>query len=118
MYAFVQGKGFTVAATPEELAVKREKAAARVEKKAVEEARPRKVNKSALAKKIKAQLEGIDLLERLTQDLVRLGIGNMNAKTARELEEHAKQLGNAYLPGARRRCAITPDCSIRTTEGS
>ncbi|MHB1034788.1 MAG: SWIM zinc finger family protein [Pirellulales bacterium] len=100
MYAFAQGKGFTAAAIPEELAVKRKKAAARVEKKAVEEAQPRKVNKSALAKKIKAQLEGIDLLERLTQDLVRLGIGNMNAKTAHELEEHAKQLGNAYLPGA------------------
>jgi hypothetical protein len=100
MYAYVQGKGFTAAEVPEELEAKREKAAARVEKKAVEATQPRQVNKSALAKKIKAQLEGIDLLERLTQDLVRLGIGNMNAKTARELEEHAKQLGNAYLPGA------------------
>ena len=100
MYAFAQGKGFTAATVPEELAAKREKAAARVEKKAIDETQPRKVNKSALAKKIKAQLEGIDLLERLTQDLVRLGIGNMNAKTARELEEHGKQLGNAYLPGA------------------
>jgi hypothetical protein len=45
-------------------------------------------------------LDGIDLLEKLTQDVVRLGIGNMNAKTAHELEEQAKQLGNAYLPGA------------------
>jgi hypothetical protein len=100
MYAYTQGKSFSVAEVPEELAAKREKAAARVEKKAEEAEQPRKVNKSALAKKIKAQLEGIDLLERLTQDLVRLGIGNMNAKTSRELEEHAKQLGNAYLPGA------------------
>ena len=30
----------------------------------------------------------------------RIGIGNMNAKTAREIEEKARQLGNAYLPGA------------------
>jgi hypothetical protein len=72
----------------------------RVEKKKVEAEKPVKVNKSALAKKIKAQLEGIDLLEKLTQDVVRLGIGNMNAKSAHELEEQAKQLGNAYLPGA------------------
>ena len=43
--------------------------------------KPAKVNKAALAKKIKAQLDGIDVLEKLTQDLVRLGIGNMNAKT-------------------------------------
>jgi enoyl-CoA hydratase/carnithine racemase len=85
---------------PEELAAKREKAAARDEKRKVEAEKPRKVNKSALAKKIQSQLDGIDLLEKLAQDVVRLGIGNMNAKTAHELEEQAKQLGNAYLPGA------------------
>ncbi len=100
MFAFVQGKKFTVADVPESISSKREKAVARVEKKKVEVEKPRVVNKSALAKKIKAQLDGIDLLEKLTRDLVRLGIGNMNAKSAREVEEQAKQLGNAYLPGA------------------
>jgi hypothetical protein len=100
LFAFVQGKKFTAADVPEELTAKREKAAARVEKKKEAAEKPRTVNKSALAKKIKAQLEGIDLLERLTLDLVRLGIGNMNAKSAREIEEQARQLGNAYLPGA------------------
>ena len=69
---------------------------------------------AALAKKIKAQLDGIDLLEKLTQDVVRLGIGNMNAKTAHEMEEQAKQLGNAYLPGARPPCATTRNCFIRS----
>ena len=100
LYAYVQGKKFTAADVPEELAAKREKAATRVEKKKEEAEKPRMVNKAALAKKIKAQLDGIDLLQKLTLDLVRLGIGNMNAKTAREVEEQAKQLGNAYLPGA------------------
>ncbi|HUE71142.1 MAG TPA: SWIM zinc finger family protein [Pirellulaceae bacterium] len=100
LYAYVQGKKFTPADIPEELASKREKTAARVEKKKEEAEKPRTVNKGALAKKIKAQLEGIDLLQKLTLDLVRLGIGNMNAKSAREVEEQAKQLGNAYLPGA------------------
>ncbi len=100
LYALVEGKKFTSAEVPEELAAKREKAAARVEKRKADTDKPVKVNKSALAKKIKAQLDGIDLLEKLTQDVVRLGIGNMNAKTAHELEEQAKQLGNAYLPGA------------------
>jgi hypothetical protein len=100
LFAFAQGKPFTVADVPAELSAKREKAAARVEKKKEEAEKPRTVYKSALAKKIKAQLEGIDLLEKLTLDLVRLGIGNMNAKSAREVEEQAKQLGNAYLPGA------------------
>jgi hypothetical protein len=100
LYALVQGKKFTSAEVPEELAAKREKAAVRVEKRKADADKPVTVNKAALAKKIKAQLDGIDLLEKLTQDVVRLGIGNMNAKTAHELEEQAKQLGNAYLPGA------------------
>ena len=100
MLAFAQGKTFSVADVPESISSKRDKAAARVEKKKTEETKPRKVNKTALAKKIKAQLEGINLLEKLTLDLVRLGIGNMNAKSAREVEEQAKQLGNAFLPGA------------------
>src|SRR5207237_4049160 len=97
---YAQGKKFSQAAVPEDLQAKREKVQARVEKKQVEAEQPKQVNKAALAKKIKAQLEGIDVLERLTNDLVRLGIGNMNAKLAKEMEEQAKQLGNAYLPGA------------------
>ncbi|MBW3542127.1 MAG: SWIM zinc finger family protein [Planctomycetes bacterium] len=100
LYAIVEGRKFAVADVPEELAAKREKAAARVEKRKADSATPRQVNKSALSKKIRAQLEGLDLLERLTQDVVRLGLGNVNAKTAHELEEQARQLGNAYLPGA------------------
>ncbi len=100
MYAFVEGKRFTPADVPEALAAKRTKAAARAEKKKEDVEKPRTVNKAALAKKIKAQLDGIDLLEKLTLDLVRLGIGNTNTKVAREVEEQAKQLGNAYLPGA------------------
>jgi hypothetical protein len=100
LYALVEGKSFTAAEVPAELAAKREKTQQRTEKKKEEADKPKTVNKSALAKKIKAQLAGIDLLEKLTLDLVRLGIGNMNAKTAAEVEEQAKQLGNAYLPGA------------------
>src|SRR5262249_6516073 len=93
------GKKFTSAEVPEELAAKREKVAARVEKRKADADKPVTVNKAALAKKIKAQLDGIDLLEKLTKDVVRLGIGNLNAKTAHGLEGHARQLGNAYLPG-------------------
>lgn len=100
MYAYVQEKKFTTASVPEDLQAKREKVQARAEKKQAEADKPKQVNLSALAKKIKAQLDGIDVLERLTGDLVRLGIGNMNAKFAQEMEEQAKQLGNAYLPGA------------------
>jgi len=101
MFAYVLKRAsFKVAEVPAALAEKREKLATRVEAKKVEASGPRTVNKAALAKKIQAQLDGIELLEKLTLDLARIGIGNMNAKTAREIEEKAKQLGNAYLPGA------------------
>ncbi|MFM9960919.1 MAG: SWIM zinc finger domain-containing protein [Planctomycetaceae bacterium] len=101
MYAFVQKRtSFKTAAVPDDLAEKRGKLAARVEKKQEDAAKPKTVNKTALAKKIRTQLDGIDLLEKLTLDLTRIGIGNMNAKTAQEIEEKAKQLGDSYLPGA------------------
>ncbi|MCX5660844.1 MAG: SWIM zinc finger family protein [Planctomycetota bacterium] len=101
MFAYVLKKAsFKAAEVPADLAAKREKLASREEKKKDEVAKPKVVNQAALAKKIKAQLDGLDLLERLTLDVTRIGIGNMNAKSAREIEEKAKQLGDAYLPGA------------------
>jgi hypothetical protein len=101
MLAYVLKKAsFKTAPVPPDLLEKREKLVARAEKKKDETQKPKTVNKGALAKKIRAQLDGLDLLEKLTLDLTRIGIGNMNAKSAREIEEKAKQLGNAYLPGA------------------
>ena len=101
MYAYAQKKPFTPAPVPPDLQAKREKLIARVEKQATVADVPKQVNQAALAKKVKAQLAGIDVLERLTHDLVRLGIGNMNAKLAGEMAKQADQLGDAYLPGAR-----------------
>ena len=100
MYAFVQGKPFSVASVPEEVSSKREKVEVRAEKKKERDESPRTVNKTALAKKIKARQSGLDLLETLTHDLVQLGMGNTSAKTARQIEEQARQLGDAYLPRA------------------
>lgn len=100
MYAYALGKQFTKANVPEDLQAKRDKMQDRLVKKQVVAEKPKQVNKAALTKKIKAQLDGIAILEKLTQDLVRLGIGNMNPKLASAMEEQAKQLGNTYLPGA------------------
>lgn len=101
LYSYAQKKPFTSAEVPPDLQAKREKLAVRVEKKAVESTKPKQVNLAALAKKVKTQLEGIDTLEKLTHDLVRIGIGNMNAKLASQMEQQAKRLGDVYLPGAR-----------------
>ncbi|MDF2726425.1 MAG: hypothetical protein K0Q59_6103 [Paenibacillus sp.] len=104
LYALVGGSDFVVATVPEDIAAKREKAVKREEKK--EQAaegvpdKPRKTNKSALTKKIRTQLEGLDALEKLTLSLVRGGLGTIDKKAAKAIEDHVKQLGNYYLTGA------------------
>ncbi|MEM7604558.1 MAG: SWIM zinc finger family protein [Myxococcota bacterium] len=100
LYAFASGEAFTVADVPEDIAAKRAKQVARAENRKARAAKPKKVNKRALAKKIDAQLDGLATLETLLHDLMRSGLGAITAKTAAVLEKQAKQLGDAYLPGA------------------
>jgi len=100
LYAHAQGAKFVEKEVPTDISEKRAKMQQRAEKKKGEPDKPHKVNTSALKKKIQAQLEGINLLESLVNDLIRAGLGTLNAKSARQVEEQARQLGNAYLPGA------------------
>jgi len=100
LYAYAQGAKFIEQEAPADIAEKRVKMQQRTEKKKVEVEKPQKVNTNALKKKIQTQLEGMNLLESLVNDLVRMGLGTLNAKSARQIEEQAMQLGNAYLPGA------------------
>src|SRR5882672_9525428 len=100
LYVHAQGGKFVEKDVPADISEKRSKVQQRAEKKKVEADKPHKVNTSALKKKIQAQLEGVALLESLVNDLIRAGLGTLNAKSARQMEEQAKQLGNAYLPGA------------------
>src|SRR2546428_7342005 len=100
LYAHAQGAKFVEKDVPADISEKRSKIQQRAEKKKVEADKPHKVNTSALKKKIQTQLEGLNLLESLVNDLVRSGLGTLNARSARQIEEQAKQLGNAYLPGA------------------
>ncbi|KGE16788.1 SWIM zinc finger family protein [Paenibacillus wynnii] len=105
MYASAEGQAFTVDVVPEDITLKREKAEKRVESKVnqlTEEAvlKPKKVNKSALKKKITTQLEGLDVLEKLILFLIRGGLATIDSKTISHIHEHVKQMGNYYLSGA------------------
>ena len=100
LYAYAQGAKFTEKEAPADIAEKRAKITQRAEKKKVEADKPHKVNTTALKKKIQTQLDGLNLLESLVNDLVRAGLGTLNSKSARQMEEQARQLGNSYLPGA------------------
>lgn len=105
LYAYASGKPFDLAPIPDDVAAKREKAEKREEQKARREAegaeeKPRTVNKSALKKKIQAQLDGLGVLDKFVQSLVRNGIATIDAKGVKTIHEHVKQLGNYYLTGA------------------
>ncbi|WP_339314292.1 SWIM zinc finger family protein [Paenibacillus sp. FSL R10-2734] len=105
LYAYVGKETFVPATIPEDLAAKREKMSKREERKselAAEGAnvKPKKVNKSALKKKIGAQLEGLAVLEKLTQSLIRAGLGTIDAKGVKDIQVHVKMMGNYYLTGA------------------
>lgn len=105
LYAKVEGQTFSVAPIPEDIASKREKAEKREENKVKQAAegadpKPKKVNKSALKKKINAQLEGLDMLEKLVLSFVRGGLATIDRSSMKTIQEQIKQLGNYYLSGA------------------
>jgi hypothetical protein len=93
-----------------DLLAKREKATAKAKKKTTADgegedsgsAKPPKVNLRALAKKMQAQKDGLDLLEKLLIDLVAGGQWYEKSRLER-LERQAKQMSDSYLPGALRK---------------
>ncbi|WP_028544436.1 SWIM zinc finger family protein [Paenibacillus taiwanensis] len=105
LYAYVGGAEFIEAEVPEDILLKREKVEKREEKKSKQaaegvEAKPKKVNKSALKKKVQAQLDGLELLEKLVLSLIRGGLATIDKKVLKTIDEHVKQMGNYYLTGA------------------
>ena len=104
LYEMAAGKDFELTEIPEEILDKRARKEAREAQKQSGEKKPAsekslKAAAAARAKKTRKQLEGLELLRKLTGDLVHNGLasmGNVSLKTYRDL---AKQLGDYYLPG-------------------
>lgn len=93
----VAGKAFESCDIPEAIVEKRQKREVREEKKKSGEAP--KVNKAALAKKMKKQLEGLDLAEQCVRDMLSAGFGAISGNSLDTYKDLAKQLGDYYLPG-------------------
>lgn len=102
MYEILEDKTFAVGEIPADLAEKKAKQAVRAAKKEEKESqlpKPKKDNSSAQKKKIAKQLEGLDLAEKLVNDLLTSGIANLAGTSAQVFEKVAKDLGNYYLTG-------------------
>jgi SWIM zinc finger len=95
-----QGRSFAAGDPDPGLLEKRAKNAERADKKAEAAARPREVNTAALEKKTTAQRDALDLLETLVVDVASAGLGTLDAPKAQRIADQARQMNDAYLPGA------------------
>lgn len=107
LYEMLGGKAFAPCEIPQDILDKRSKKQARAEKAAAPgeapgEKAPPKINKAARAKKLQAQLEGLELTARLISDLLQTGLGAMGGAALHTYRQLAKQLGDYYLPGPQR----------------
>lgn len=101
MFDWLNGKSFNVEEVPEDIIRKRSKLEA---KKNPQEDTPEKAEKkkkaslSAAKKKLKKQLEGLELAENFVKDILERGVSSINSTSAAQYNSLAKQLGDYYLP--------------------
>ena len=81
MMEWLSGKNFETSDIPEDIAQKRKKAAKRTERSTAQPASP-KQNKSAAEKKLRKQLEGIDLAESFVKDMLDRGVYSISSAAA------------------------------------
>lgn len=100
MFDWLSKKSFTVEDIPEDVKRKRDKIAKKAEKDSddAERSAPKKQNKSAAAKKLKKQREGLDLAEGFVNDILNRGVCSVTNAVCEQYRSLAKQLGDYYLP--------------------
>ena len=119
LYEIAAGKDFGTCEIPDDILKKRAKKAGKkegaeegtddkplteeeMEKKKAAAEKAAKSAKAARTKKLKKQLEGLGLAEKLVRDLIKAGLGTMGGATLKTYEQLSKQLGDYYLPGPQR----------------
>lgn len=100
MFDWLAGKEFTINEIPEDVQRKREKIAKKAEKASdsSDTPAPKKQNKSAAAKKLKKQHEGLDIAEGFVNDILNRGVCSVTNAVCEQYGSLAKHLGDYYLP--------------------
>lgn len=100
MFEQLAGRHFETAEIPQDIAEKRSRQAARAAKKESEEPpKAKKTNSAAQKKKMSRQLEGLDMAEKMVNDLLTAGVGTLSGSSAQAYDKLAKDLGSCYLTG-------------------
>lgn len=100
LFECLAGKKFESCEIPADIIEKRNRKAASAEAKAKREesGEVKKPNKAAAVKKMKKQLEGIELAEKFINEVISRGISSLGGCSTAAYEDLAKQLGDYYLP--------------------
>lgn len=93
------GRDFAACDIPESILDKRAKKEARTEKQKEKKSEPPKVNKAARTKKLKKQLDGLSLAQKMIDEMLGAGLGTLSGNSVKVYQDLAKQLGDYYLPG-------------------
>lgn len=119
LYEILAGKEFSICEVPEDIIKKREKKMAKDNKTAKPEsemteeelkkaekkkAAAAKTAKNARIKKLKNQLKGLDLADKMTDSLVMAGLGTIGGASLETYQEIARQIGDYYLTGPQKLC--------------
>lgn len=104
MFELAAKKEFEPAEIPRDIADKRVRQAVRAAKKEAGEgadksSKPKKANTAAQKKKLAKQLEGLDMAQRMVDDLLSSGLGTLAGSSAQTFDKLAKDLGSCYLTG-------------------
>lgn len=105
MFEILAAKPFEVGEIPQDIADKRARQAARAAKKEAaadnpeKPAKPKKPNTAARKKKLAKQLEGLDMAEKMVDELLTSGLGTLAGSSAQTFDKLAKELGSCYLTG-------------------
>ncbi len=100
MFEQLAGKDFETAEIPQDIADKRSRQAARTAKKeSGEPPKAKKTSSAAQKKKLSRQLEGLDMAEKMVNDLLTTGVGTLSGSSAQAYDKLAKDLGSCYLTG-------------------
>ncbi|MDR1538334.1 MAG: SWIM zinc finger domain-containing protein [Clostridiales bacterium] len=101
LYAYAsQKKKFKTEDVPEDVQSKRDKIQHRAERSAEE--KPKEMTRAkanAAVKKCQAQLEGIEIAEKILANIALSGIQSIDAQGSLLLSSQIKELGNYYIPG-------------------
>ncbi|MCI9078858.1 MAG: hypothetical protein HFH68_08030 [Lachnospiraceae bacterium] len=119
LYEILAGKEFSICEVPEDILRKREKKKARdnkaskpesemteeeLKKAEKKKASAAKSAKNAKIKKLKSQLKGLDLADKMTDSLVMAGLGTIGGASLKSYQDIIKQMGDYYLTGPQKLC--------------